>query len=311
MANQDAISAPQPPAAHSSASSAGDSTGAAPAMPFYRVRSRSLHKLIIRPLWHLSVACMRFAGLYPAPRTSLARLSDLMRQLHPVTTQRPLIRLGPASDGGYLIPDDLAGIRSCFSPGVSTVCGFEKDCAARGMQVFMADASVSNPPDTDSSFHFIRNYIGATSNPPFITMDDWVARSPISPQDDLLLQMDIEGYEYEALLATSDQLMRRFRIIAIEFHRLQHYLNEPFFRLASRVFDKILQTHVCVHAHPNSVSDVMKTGKLVIPSTMEFTFYRKDRVTTSAFTTVFPHPLDCDNVSHSLVLPRCWYRSQA
>lgn len=66
-------------------------------------------------------------------------LMGLIRSLAPVIPPQGLIRLGPASDGGYLVPDDLAGIRACFSPGVSKVSDFEFDCANRGMQVFLAD----------------------------------------------------------------------------------------------------------------------------------------------------------------------------
>ncbi len=62
---------------------------------------------------------------------------------------------------------------------------------------------------------------------------------------ELLLQIDTEGYEYETFLGMSDELARRFRIIAAEFHDLDQLWNRPFFRLASRAFDKILQTHSC------------------------------------------------------------------
>ena len=64
---------------------------------------------------------------------------------------------GPDGDGGYLVPDDLEGIVACFSPGVSNVAGFEKDCALKGMKVFMADASVEARPRSIRSLSLLRN----------------------------------------------------------------------------------------------------------------------------------------------------------
>lgn len=38
-----------------------------------------------------------------------------------------LTRIGSSNDGGYLVPDDLDGIKSCFSPGVANNSDFEFD----------------------------------------------------------------------------------------------------------------------------------------------------------------------------------------
>ena len=42
-----------------------------------------------------------------------------------------LIRIGGNKDGAYLIPDDLVGIESCFSPGVSDNKDFEDHLAKK------------------------------------------------------------------------------------------------------------------------------------------------------------------------------------
>ena len=63
-------------------------------------------------------------------------------------------RLGPDGDGGYLVPDDLAGIEYTFSPGVSTESGFEAALAARGQRVFLADYSVDGPAEANANFAF-------------------------------------------------------------------------------------------------------------------------------------------------------------
>jgi hypothetical protein len=244
---------------------------------------------------------------YPTPATDAAALGALVAKLRPVSTDLDLIRLGPDGDGGYLVPDDLEGISACFSPGVSLISGFEKECAQRGMEVFMADRSVEGPTETHPRFHFTKKFVGATTNDAVMTVDDWVRRSLPEAEGDLMLQIDIEDCEYETFLSMSDALMGRFRIITGEFHSLNHLWSRPFFQVASKAFEKILQTHTCVHIHPNNESAAMEKGGLSIPPMMEFTFLRNDRVTNPVLTRAFPHPLDADNTTDpTLVLPACW-----
>lgn len=248
-------------------------------------------------------------GVFPTDATDRRRIQELLVKLQPLATAAPLVRLGPTGDGGYLVPDDLDGIEACFSPGVGLISGFEKDCADRGLSVFLADASVPQPGALHERFHFTRKYLGVTSGEEFMTLDDWVAGSGVHADSDLMLQIDIEGFEYEVLLGASDRLMRRFRLIVAEFHWLDQFWNQPFFGLASRAFEKILQTHACVHIHPNNSSPLLKKGGLAIPPLAEFTFLRRDRLRgPPRYATQFPHPLDSDNTGRPhFALPPCWW----
>jgi len=258
---------------------------------------------------NFAIAILEKARMCPTYATDVSEILSLLEKLYPVSVDKGLIRMGPSGDGGYLVPDDLSGIEACFSPGVDTISGFEKECAERGMKVFMADKSVDSPAEPDARFNFIKKYIGAVTNDDYITMDGWVESSLPGSQSDLLLQIDIEGYEYEAFLSMSNKLMERFRIIVCEFHNLDMLWSEPFFPLASHTFEKILQTHTCVHIHPNNSSPAVVKNGIEIPPAMEFTFLRAEREGSRALATDFPHPLDGDNLnSYSpLPLPECWH----
>ncbi len=257
---------------------------------------------------NLGLNILSTGKIHPARLTDKNELQSFLNKLKPISCGKELIRLGPEGDGGYLVPDDLVEIKACFSPGVDRISGFERDCANIGMNVFLADNSVEKPPESHKLFQFTKKYLGVTTNDDFMTLDDWVASSIPESQDDLLLQIDIEGSEYEVFLGVSDQLLKRFRIIVAEFHHLDQLWNKPFFKLTSRVFDKLLQTHSCVHNHPNNCCGSKKIGKIEIPLVTELTFLRNDRVNNSSFINAFPHPLDCDNTENaSLYLPKCWY----
>jgi hypothetical protein len=249
-------------------------------------------------------------GFFPTEVTSVERVRALLRRLHPINGGHPLIRLGCGADGGYLVPNDLDDINACFSPGVSSVADFERDCANRGMHVFMADASVERPPIHHERFHFTPKFIGGRTEGDFVTLPDWIAETGVGGETDLLLQMDIEGAEYEALLAAPTDLLKRFRIIVVEFHFLDRLFCAPLFPIYEQVFHKVLQMHTCVHIHPNNVCNTIRVRGLELLQMAEFTFLRNDRVNDSSFSTLFPHPLDRDNTSRPpVVLPRAFYRS--
>jgi hypothetical protein len=248
------------------------------------------------------------AGYHVADRTAPEDVQRVLRSLWPVDDGYELIRLGPDGDGGYLLPNDLDGIEYAFSPGVSMESGFEAALADRGQRVFLADHSVDKPAQPHANFVFEKKYVGAFSDDIYMTLEEWTNGAIGSLGGDLLLQMDIEGGEYETLLACPTSLLERFRIMVIEFHYLHELLNRRYFELVSRVFQRILQTHTVVHIHPNNCCGAVKADGLVLPRIAEFTLHRNDRLKQRKYRQAFPHALDRDNTRKpTLVLPPCWH----
>ena len=221
---------------------------------------------------------------------------NLINALSPRKIHVPLMRVGPNGDGGYLVPDDFNGIHALFSPGVGDISGFEKDCASMGLRVFMADLSVPRPAEEHAGFHFINKNVGCIDADTSVTLDTWVSESvSVDCDKDLILQMDIEGSEYESIISISQSLLLRFRIIVVEFHSLDQLWSAPFFRVASRAFEKLLQFHSCVHIHPNNCCGSLVVDDIVVPRVCEFTFLRNDRGVLPGFVEKLPHELDQDN----------------
>lgn len=253
---------------------------------------------------------LAFFNTFTTEITDKDQVRSLLTKLYPVRSSHELIRLGPKGDGGYLVPDDLENIKACFSPGVSDISGFERECAELGMRVFLADKSVDKPATEHDFFTFTKKFIGSVSSEEFMTLDGWITDSLQDDSSDLLLQMDIEGYEYETILSATEKVMRRFRIIVVEFHLLDKLWSEPFFTLASRAFEKTLLTHTCVHIHPNNCKNSVNINGVQIPKVMEFTFLRNDRLENLGYQQQFPHPLDCDNTTDkTIILPTSWYKN--
>lgn len=254
---------------------------------------------------------MRFDFSFQIGRlTSKEELQKFINQLKPVKTDKQLIRLGSTEDGGYLVPDDLEGIEALFSPGVGMKQDFDLECADKGIKVFMSDASVDGPVEKHELFHFQKKFIGAIDSDDFMTMESWIDNANISSNSDLMLQMDIEGYEYETIYSIPIEKLKRFRLIIIEFHQMEMLWNNFYFEKFKNSFLKLTQTHHVVHIHPNNCCEPIEKDGISVPPVMEFTFIRKDRVKVDGYAKSFPHPLDIDCAKKkSFDLPKCWYEN--
>jgi hypothetical protein len=241
--------------------------------------------------------------------TKKRELETFFKNINPISTNHKLIRLGNENDGGYLVPDDMAGVKTCFSPGVSDVADFELDLTKRGIKCFLIDYSVDSPPISGPLISFEKKFLGDENGPIYTTLESWVDKNAAHDDHELLLQMDIEGSEYDVLIDASHELLRRFRIIVIEFHHLHGLLSPVGFKLIKGVFAKILRSFEIVHIHPNNYwGDPIRYREYEIPKIMEFTFLRKDRISNCAPSTFFPHPLDRPNLPFKpdFPLPSCW-----
>ena len=252
-------------------------------------------------------ACLS-AGISVARQTKIEAVRDLIRQLHPLVTEHALIRMGHDSDGGYLIPDDLDGIVACFSPGVSDYATFEASLLKRGIPCFLADGSVDSAPIKDDMVQFTKKFLGVTTSDLAVTLDDWVDSNKPGDED-LVLQMDIEGAEWPVLLNVSRRTLRRFRIIVVELHNLERLMDMHAFVIVKSTLERLLDDFYVVHNHPNNDGGSVRFRSLVIPRMQEMTFIRKDRVTTTRLAQTFPHPLDRKNVvsKADVPLPREWF----
>lgn len=252
--------------------------------------------------WGVSVG----AGV---PRSEVIRLAKLIK---PVPFPSGLIRLGDKTDGGYLVPDDLEGVVSCFSPGVAEAASFELALAELGINSYLADFSVDGPPIQNPMFDFEKRFIGIQSDDvKYLRLDEWVLNKN-HVNGDLILQMDIEGAEWPILADIDQDTLAKFRVIVIELHDLDQMLTTVSgSRIVESVFSKLSASFWAVHLHPNNCCPPTQYQGLEIPPVLEVTFVRKDRIkdATNSIPVQIPHPLDAKNVGDykNVDLPEYWY----
>ena len=254
-------------------------------------------------------------GLYMRPQTPSRDIHDLINRLVPYDLGVPLKRIGDPRDGCYLIPDDLDGIEHCFSPGVGNTAVFENGLYELGIRSFLTDYSVNQAPATLPDCDFEKKFVGAANSENVITLDRWVnEKCPVKGSEkgsaDLILQMDIEGAEYETLLAASPETLSRFRIIVLEIHKLNHLDNRLFFKFVNATLCKLLEQFEIAHLHPNNGAGLTTMAGVEIPRVAEITLLRKDRVIKKSPVEQLPNPLDVPNVPEQkdVVLPEYWWK---
>lgn len=225
--------------------------------------------------------------------------------------QQRLVRLGGDGDGGYLVPDELEGISALFSPGVQFSANFELALADRGIRCFLADASVKSAPVEHQMIHFESLNIGSESRlgSSIIGLDDWVEQNAPDASD-LVLQMDIDGGEWEVFLGVTEATIKRFRIMVVEFHDLHLACLDANNALQRSVFGKIARHFKIVHWHANNFAPPVSISGRSYPRVAEATFLRNDFFLQADGPVILPHTADMDNSeSHAPAeMPLWWYK---
>lgn len=246
----------------------------------------------------LDAFSVRFNSQYKIIRgAELNVLASFFRKFAPYENGYPLIRIGRNGDGGYLVPNDLAGIEACYSPGVGDSWEFEKQLAeTHGIPSNMLDDTVEPPIGLTSMQSFVSLKLGAFTTSKQLSLQDWVGQNdPSGSSVNLLLQMDIESHEWLSLLGAPSDVLTRFRILIVEFHSLPLASNPWILsNIYNPVISRLLEDFDIVHCHPNNAVGTFRYLGIDFPDTLEVTFHRKDRALNRLTPRTLPHPLDTE-----------------
>ena len=223
-----------------------------------------------------------------------------------------LVRVGGDGDGGYLIPNVLDDVSYCFSPGVDYTAEFESEISrTHGIKSFMADASVESAPLQDENFVFDKKFLGNHDGGQLITLKSWLDDKVDRSDNSLILQMDIEGAEYDVLISESMETLKRFNCMVIEFHAVEKLFDRFFLAMFSSVFEKLFTEFSICHVHANNCCGVATLHGVDVPSVIEVTFLRNDyvRAMKNNDPVSLPHPLDRKNVEDTddIQMPSIWW----
>ena len=235
------------------------------------------------------------------------KFDEIIHKLKPYDLGHELIRVGSVNDGGYLVPNILDQIHYCFSPGVGSKIDFEKNLLDYNIKSFLADGTIKKSIEL-REFDFENKNLASYNSNTTITLENWV-NSKVQKNFNLLLQMDVESFEYEIISSTPEEILKMFKIMVIEFHyieKLNHYL---IFNIFSQVLNKILLNFEIAHVHPNNCQGTFYVNNEKLPTALEVTFLRKDLCKYKKNINTLPNKLDSRNIESlpEVFLSEKWY----
>jgi hypothetical protein len=217
-----------------------------------------------------------------------------------------LQRLGPDSDGGYVIYPGLQ-YDLFISCGISDDIRFELSFlrANPGIKCIAFDGTIDSLPNSDQPIEFRKRNIAA-----FPRSSESDLTEVLQGASNVFLKMDIEGSEFDWIACASLDTMNKFAQIVIEVHW-------PFDQFRAKALAKIAATHCPIHIHGNNYNSQvipkhLPSGRsydgtvtirdsdgrpIKFPEVFEVTYLRKDLMPSGAepIRKSFPTELDSPN----------------
>ena len=206
-----------------------------------------------------------------------------------------LVRKGGQRDGGYVMADFRLEGTVAYSLGIGNDVSWDLDMASAGCTVFQYDHTIERLPAEHANFRWFRLGIaaGRGEDPLMRTLDEAIVENGHQDRDDMVLKIDIEGYEWNLLAEMSPETLGRFTQIVGEFHDMPTMIVDPDkARRMLAALEKLDRQFALIHMHANNWASAAIVGGITLPSHLELTFLRRDRHSFSRTTRKFPGEFD-------------------
>ena len=175
----------------------------------------------------LGTACSKHDGRKP-PGTADSRRA-LWKALDPVALKNcTLERVGSVNDGGYVMCGNLLdGVESVYSYGIADEDNWGCALASRfHVPVHQYDCFTPDRPTcSGGAFDFHAECVGDKADTidgkPFDTIAAQIQHNGDAAKR-LIVKIDVEGAEWDSLLATPDDVLARFDQLPMEMHGVGH-----------------------------------------------------------------------------------------
>jgi hypothetical protein len=203
----------------------------------------------------------------------IMQFEDPMLDLFQVYQFNNKIRLGVDRDGGYVIGELEGGYDSYISAGVSNEESFTRDFINKyntdKTNNYAFDGTIIDYPyHYTNNISFIKKNIGGINNENLTNLIDI-----INPYNNIFLKMDIEGGEFIWLDSITENDLKKFKQIVIEFHGVKDDKWDSTLDIKINCFKKLYKTHYIIHVHGNNHCNLINE---ILPEVIELTYVRKD-----------------------------------
>ena len=200
------------------------------------------------------------------------------------------ILLGEIKDGSYVIYDDFENIKYAYSIGIFTLVQFDKALADRGIDVYMYDHTIDKLPYENDKFHWkkIGLGIGSTNDNNLKTLQEMLKDNGHLQEKNMILKIDIEYNEWNALNEISENILCQFKYILVEFHFWKNEL-----KLYYDVLKKLHKTHQPFYIRCGSL--IVTIGNNRICNNIEISYIIREGNTFTTDNTIYPVNEFCED----------------
>ena len=224
---------------------------------------------------------------------------ETLSMLTPYDIDKPKIRLGSAGDGGYVLADDFGPDQPVLSYGIGKRYEFDRQMAERGHQVFMFDHTISGIKSPHPNMHYFRQGVAGETDAArdLYCMADHIAMNAIT-SDRIILKMDVEGAEYDAINALDDAILDRIDQVVMEIHHLKKLQKKGVHMKVATMLAKLNSRFTLFHVHANNYDGrdgISIISGMPVSNLLELSYIRTSRVKRSPSRTLYPTALDYPN----------------
>lgn len=205
------------------------------------------------------------------------RVNTLISYLAPHKCSSPLKRVGGTLDGSYVILDNLINSKTyLISGGIEKNNKFEISLANKGVLGVQIDNSINKPPKEHKNLNFIYATLGKNDGLGEVSLRTLIRNSPNNKK--LIVKMDIEGGEIDAIEGTPINLLKKIDCLVLELHNLSAIMeNTKLLQILAKLHKSGLRS---VFIQPNNACLVYTLGGVQIPDNVEITFIRSGEIFT-------------------------------
>lgn len=218
------------------------------------------------------------------PKSELTRLNtsksfyaELVKLLQVKrVTDKDLVRIGNIGDGGYIMVNNPVG-NIAYSFGIGNNVSWDKGMAMSSYEVFMYDHTIEHLPEDNKRFHFFKEGIADKEfrKQNLHTLNYYIKKNCHQNETDMILKMDVEGAEWDALSTISYKTLKMFDQIVIELHDLIEFKSEAFCYKILSCLNYLVHDHTVVHLHPNNCDSwISVDNEMLFPNTLEVTLVK-------------------------------------
>lgn len=204
------------------------------------------------------------------------------------------IRIGnQQGEGGYVMINDFDNVKNTYSLGIGNNVSFDKDIASKGIDVWMYDHTIDKLPEYNDRFHYFRKGISGKKEESLDTLTNYICENGHNEDKNMILKMDIEGYEWELLKTIESNVLAQFSQIVCELH---WFTNLKLYPDIISGLKKLNENHQAVHIHANNGFVPLYINGYIFPEVIEVTYIRKEHKMFQDCTRSFPTSLDKKSV---------------